>query len=128
LATGGDDGCFKVWDIRNIRAGCMADLVAGKGPITSLSWHPTDETGIAISCADNTLTLWDLAVENDDDEEMNNDVEVEGIDDFPEQMLFLHQGQQDIKEIKWHPQIPGVVVSTAADGFNVFKPCKKCNF
>jgi hypothetical protein len=30
--------------------------------------------------------------------------------------------QEDVKEAHWHAQLPGVVFSTAADGFNVFKP------
>ena len=37
-------------------------------------------------------------------------------------LLFVHQGMDDPKEAKYHPQIPGLVMTTAADGFSVFMP------
>ena len=44
-------------------------------------------------------------------------------EDVPPQLLFVHQGQQDVKEVHFHPQIPGALVSTAYDNISVWKPC-----
>ena len=108
----------------------MAHFDWHDGPVSAISWHPTDDSAIAVSSCDNTISLWDLAVEEDEErmEERMKEYEAEGIEEFPAQLLFQHQGQQDIMDCRWHPQIPGMVVSSASDGFNVFKPCKTCNF
>ena len=79
---------------------------------------------LATTSSDGQLAIWDLAVERDPEEEANLAPEnnAEAPDDLPPQLMFVHCGQQDMKEAHWHPQIPGMMVSTAADGFNVFKP------
>ena len=82
-------------------------------PITSVEWHPTDSSVFAASGSDDQVTLWDLSVERDDSDQDNLEI--------PPQLLFIHQGQHDIKELHWHPQIPGVIITTALTDFNVFR-------
>lgn len=98
----------------------MAQFAWHSQPITSIEWHPTEDSIFAVSGADDQVTLWDLAVEHDA-EEMGMDDTNAGENEVPPQLLFVHQGQKDIKEVHWHPQIPGTVISTASDGFNIFK-------
>eukprot|EP01039_Chlorochromonas_danica_P007953 gene7953-8773_t len=116
LASGADDGSFKVWDLRTLGRGGepLAHFTYHQGPITSIEWATHDESVLAVSSADNQLTLWDLSVEAEEGAQADPA--------FPPQLLFLHLGQRNIKELHHHPQIPGMLVSTAEDSFNVFKP------
>jgi ribosome assembly protein RRB1 len=69
-----------------------------------------DSTVFAASSEDDQLTIWDLAVEKDDeqiDSKMNDDQKDDFVDNLPPQLLFIHQGQKDMKELHWHPQING---------------------
>lgn len=116
LATGGDDGGFKIWDTRNVSAGPMANFLWHKKAITSVDWHPTDETVLAVASEDNSVSLWDMAVEDDRLGEL-----APGEAHFPAQLLFLHMGQQEPKELRWHPQLPSVCICTSGSGFNIFK-------
>ncbi|KAL1718489.1 WD40-repeat-containing domain protein [Schizophyllum commune] len=123
LVSGGDDGALRVWDLRSVKqTGPQPTPVAAfnwhKAPVTSVEWHPTEDSVFAASGADDQTTLWDLAVEQDEEELGGADM-AEG--DVPPQLLFVHQGQKDVKEVHWHPQIPGAVITTAFDSFNVFK-------
>lgn len=118
LVSGGDDGTFRVWDLRNFKSGQpAAQFKWHTDAITSVQWHPTDQSVIAVAGADNQITLWDLSVE-DDTEAADEEGERP---DVPPQLLFIHQGQEDIKEVHWHKQMPGVLLSTAHSGFNIFK-------
>ncbi|PBK76699.1 WD40 repeat-like protein [Armillaria solidipes] len=126
LLSGGDEGGIKVWDFRNMKKkstnGPVSMPIASfnwhKAPITSLEWHPTEDSMFLASSADDQVTLWDLAVEQDDDEMGATDSS--GEQNVPPQLLFSHH-QQNVKEAHWHPQIPGSVISTGADGFDVYK-------
>ncbi|KAM9887878.1 hypothetical protein OXX79_013309, partial [Metschnikowia pulcherrima] len=92
LASGHDDGSWGVWDLRNF---------GGKEqPAPSI---------IAVSSEDNTVTLWDLAVEADDEEIAQQRKETQELSDIPPQLLFVHW-QRDVKDVRWHRQIPGCLV------------------
>lgn len=88
-------------------------------PITSVEWHPSDSSIFMASGSDDQISIWDLAVEPDSEPSSSEETETDL--DVPAQLLFVHQGQKDIKEIHWHPQLPGVIISTAHSDFNVFR-------
>lgn len=115
LASGDDEGIFKIWDLRYIGKAPITEIKWHQDAITSLQWQIHDEWTLAVASADNTLSIWDFSVEKDD-------TQMELEENIPEQMLFLHQGQEDLKEICWHPQYNNVLASTAGDGVNVFEP------
>lgn len=114
IVSGGDDGKVHIWDIRQFKSP-IATFKHHGAPITTVEWHPSESSVFASGGADDQISLWDLAVERD-----AADTESE-LAHLPPQLLFIHQGQKEIKELHWHPQIPGLVFSTANSGFNVFK-------
>ena len=93
----------------------MAKFKHHTAPITSVQWNPHDSTVFAAAGSDDQITFWDLAVEKDSESDNSKELAV------PPQLLFIHQGQTDIKELHWHGQIPGCIISTAHSGFNVFR-------
>lgn len=127
--------------------GCkpVATFKQHKGPITSVDWHRTDGTVFAASSDDHQITQWDLSVETDEQQDDDKETSAskrpktdDSISDggkqqrkemeddpiigkLPPQLLFIHQGQKEVKEIHWHPQIPGLLISTAATGFDIFR-------
>lgn len=36
--------------------------------------------------------------------------------------MFLHQGQTNMKELRFHPQYRSLILTTAQDSFNIFRP------
>ncbi|KAM0355299.1 hypothetical protein ACHAP4_007276 [Fusarium culmorum] len=120
LASGDDNGTWAVWDLRQWKASSekpqpIASFNFHKEQITSVEWHPTDDSIVAVAAGDNTVTLWDLAVELDDEESKDT----AGVKDVPPQLLFVHY-LKDAKEVHWHPQITGSLVATGEE-FSVFR-------
>ncbi|KAK8942423.1 hypothetical protein KSP39_PZI008894 [Platanthera zijinensis] len=127
IASGSDDGTFSIRDLRLIKGDSLvAHFEYHKQPITSIEWSPHEASTLAVSSSDHQLTIWDLSLERDEEEETEFKAtvkeQVNAPSDLPPQLLFVHQGQKDLKELHWHPQIPGMIISTAADGFNILMP------
>lgn len=129
VVSGGDDGIIRVWDLRaldrqgnNDSSKPAAEFVQHQQAVTSIQWHPKDSSMLCASSEDGTVSIWDLAVERDAEEELREGVVLTGAEDFPPQLLFIHMGQTNVKDAQWHPACPSLVVSTAQDGLNMFQP------
>ena len=66
---------------------------------------------IAVASEDNSVSIWDMSVENEEEDP-----------DIPNELMFIHQGQEEIKEIAFHPVYYEMLISSAIDGINIFKP------
>lgn len=95
----------------------------------------------SITGDDHQTSIWDISVERADEDMPENErqelkafhsrgdyyffcssvVKVDG-EELPDQLLFQHMGQKHVKEVRWHPQLKGVLITTSADGFDIFRP------
>lgn len=140
VASGHDDGSFSIWDLRSWPSTTSVSSTNAAGwkkpdpaahftwhsnAVTSIEWHPTESSVLVVSGSDDQVTLWDLALEADEETETLTRVNTETGEKeqvvVPPQLLFVHQGQKWVKEVHWHNQLDGVVLTSAFDGFNVFK-------
>lgn len=112
LATGSDDCSFCIWDLRNFKPDAtVAHFTFHEKPISCVEWNPNDDSQLVVVSEDDQVTIWDMGLEPDDGEEPS---------EFPPQLFFVHQGQHEVKEAHWHPQIPNLIATTSGDGFNMF--------
>ncbi|KAM0683675.1 Glutamate-rich WD repeat-containing protein 1 [Mitosporidium daphniae] len=128
LASGADDGEWATWDLRKVftaspsKSDPLVSFRWHQAPISSIEWHPCEPSVITVSGSDDQLTIWDLAVE------CESSMDSQPEDGVPAQLMFIHQGQRDMKEAHWapaqtrHAAANGVIVSTSATGFHIFKP------
>ena len=131
LATGADDGTLCVWDLRHFggdKTGSkpLARFTCHQTPVTSVEWHPTDESMLVMS-DEVGVYIYDLSVEEDiateEKEQQQSRSKMEQlVADIPPQLLFCHSGSKQFKECHWHPQISSCIMTTAYSGFSTFIP------
>ena len=126
LASGDDKGEFRIWDLRMLdhksfnQSSSYESITRIRwhtSAITSLQFEPGEDSVLAVASSDNKLTIWDFSVEVDENEQMQDEEE-----DIPPQLMFLHQGQENIKELRFHPYYREMLITTAEDSYNVFRP------
>ncbi|KAK1261410.1 hypothetical protein QJS04_geneDACA001082 [Acorus gramineus] len=96
MASGSDDGTFSIRDLRFIKGDSLvAHFQYHKHPVTSIEWCPHEQSTLAVSSADNQLTIWDLSLERDEEEEAEFKAKLKEQattpEDLPPQLLFVHQ-------------------------------------
>jgi ribosome assembly protein RRB1 len=131
IATGAESGTVAVWDLRKVatpnqRPEPIQCLTFHNGAaISAVEFSEHNESVLAVTSDDGQATIWDLSVERDPDEEREvlgklfnrNDTTT-----LPDQLMFQHQGLTHPKEVHFHPQVPGMVVTGDFNGLNIFKP------
>ncbi|EAN79277.1 ribosome assembly protein RRB1, putative [Trypanosoma equiperdum] len=126
LVTGADSGAVAVWDLRHVSSGVpIQQLPWHRGSITSVEFSLHNESVLAVAGDDGQCTLWDLSLERDPSEEQEVVGELFGRPDLsgiPDQLMFQHQGLEHPKEAHWHPQIPGMMITTDYAGLHLFRP------
>lgn len=70
IVTGSDDCKVKVWDLRKISKKKSQDEFLWfswhNEPITSVRFQPNEESVIAVASEDNSVSIWDMSVENEE--------------------------------------------------------------
>lgn len=120
IATGSDDCSVKIWDPRFMTNSnsTIANIQYHKEPITALCWDPLSPCQLSVTSEDNRLSIWDFSVEPDE----NKVKDLSSNKEIPDQLVFLHQGQENLKDVKFHPYYQDMLLSTAENGINMFKP------
>ena len=64
LASGSDDGAFKIWDLRKFQADApVAHFKFHQAPVTSIEWSGAEDSVLATGSADHSCIVWDMSLE-----------------------------------------------------------------
>jgi ribosome assembly protein RRB1 len=112
----------------------------GSNDVNVLSWNTlvsnllatgsdngTDESMLAVT-DDMGAYIYDLSVEEDNNKTTGGDDDDDDYQvlatskDIPPQLLFVHSGSEQFKEVHWHSQIPSCLMTTALSGYSFSMP------
>ncbi|KAK5211486.1 Histone acetyltransferase type B subunit 2 [Exophiala xenobiotica] len=108
VATGSADKTIAIWDLRNLNHKLHV-LEGHNDSVTTLEWHPFEESVLASSSYDRRIMFWDLA-------RVGEEQTPEDSEDGPPELLFMHGGHTNrISDFSWNKNNPWVVCSAADD-------------
>ncbi|OIR57780.1 MAG: ribosome assembly protein Rrb1 [Amphiamblys sp. WSBS2006] len=108
VASGADNGEVCVWDFRKISTENRIVHTWHKDSIVSLEWMRGEEAVLAVAGADDQATIWDFSI-----------VEAEESETIPMHLMFVHQGQKELKELHWDLYHTDVLITSGANGINL---------
>ncbi|OAF68410.1 Glutamate-rich WD repeat-containing protein 1 [Intoshia linei] len=126
IVSGSDDKMLNLWDIRTTNKPFLT-IKQHIGSITSVEWNPKEKGVFCASSEDDTVVQYDIYIEKDNDgiPTKNNhvltDQDLQDVSNIPEQVLFVHGGQEEIKEVHWHKQYTGLVITSSQNDLNIFR-------
>ncbi|KAK8961292.1 hypothetical protein KSP40_PGU022531 [Platanthera guangdongensis] len=89
-------------------------------------WREINQSHPSKNGLDDCSWIWDLSLERDEEGEAEFKArfkeQATASQHLPPQLLFVHHSQKDIKELHWHPQIPGMILSGDIDGLDILMP------
>lgn len=139
IAAGADDGTVAICELAQAPAPAppapagttyprvAKTLTYASAPVTSASFSPYAAGVLASAHESGTTLLWDIDGEVDTEALSRLTPEARAQQEtVPGELLFVHRGQEDTKDVVWHPQVVHALITTAADGVHVWSPFQEC--
>ncbi len=115
VATGGDDGVVKLWDIRNWKEQAVGEYSYHNKPVQRVAWAPFSDCVFG-SCGDDGLVcLWDL-------NRATQTVSDAGEAGVPKELAFVHAGHAaSVPDFSWCPNLNDEWAIASVDHANLLQ-------
>lgn len=104
VATGGQDGVVRLWDLRAWKSKSVAAYRYHSGPVQCVAWAPFSDRVFASAGDDGLVCLWDMGRGLESfDGSRNTDGRQAGV---PRELAFVHCGHvSPVVDVQWNPSV-----------------------